>query len=155
MHSLLFVGFSRRRPFALQDSEFGLASIARQHSAQMHRRRKLLCLVALLFFAATASLWPLSGARAAVSTGLTPGYGAGPAASTRADLPADIAARLALMSELVTAPAPPWLNVGARLTYHVMSAAAAVHVIGSGGTLGRIFPLRTCPQTWAGSPLRP
>ena len=67
---------------------------------------------------------------------------------------------------IATAPAPPWLKVGARLTYHVMSAAregdaspageslvqydvvsldaatvlaaAGVHVIASGGTLGAV-----------------
>ena len=131
----------------------------------MRRCLMLFCLVALLFFVATASLWPLSGARAAMPGGLTPGTAAGPAAA-RADLPADIAAWLALMPELATAPAPPWLKVGARLTYHVMSvagegdttaagesvvqydvvsldastvlAAAGVHVIGSGGTLGAV-----------------
>ena len=131
----------------------------------MRRCLMLFCLVALLFFVATASLWRPSGARAAMPGGLTPGTAAGPAAA-RADLPADIAAWLALMPELATAPAPPWLKVGARLTYHVMSvagegdttaagesvvqydvvsldastvlAAAGVHVIGSGGTLGAV-----------------
>lgn len=84
----------------------------------------------------------------------------------RTDLPADIMAWLALMPELEKAPAPSWLKVGTRLTYHVMSAAregdtspageslvqydvvsmdattvlaaAGVHVIGSGGALGAV-----------------
>ena len=132
----------------------------------MTRRLVLFCLVALLFLAVTAILRPLSGASAAIPGGVTPGDGAGLGAATRADLPADIAAWLALMPELATAPAPPWLKVGARLTYHVMSAAgegdttasgesmvqydvvslaaatvlaaAGVHVIGSGGVLGAV-----------------
>jgi hypothetical protein len=112
----------------------------------------LLRLVAFLFLVAIAGLWSVSGA--------------GASAVARADLPADIVAWLALMPELATAPAPPWLKVGARLTYHVMSAAregdaspageslvqydvvsldaatvlaaAGVHVIASGGTLGAV-----------------
>ena len=68
----------------------------------MRRCLMLFCLVALLFFVATASLWRPSGARAAMPGGLTPGTAAGPAAA-RADLPADIAAWLVLMPELATA----------------------------------------------------
>lgn len=83
------------------------------------------------------------------------------AEAVRTDLPADIMAWLALMPELDKAPAPTWLKVGARITYHVISAAregdtspageslvqydvvsmdaatvlaaAGVHVIGGGG----------------------
>lgn len=40
-----------------------------------------------------------------------------------AEVPADVAAWLALMPELATEPAPAWLRPGVRLTYHVMTAA--------------------------------
>lgn len=84
-------------------------------------------------------------------------------ATVRTDLPPDILAWLSLMPELANAKAPSWLKVGTKITYHVMSAAregdnspagesivqydvvsndgatvlaaAAVHVIGSGGSL--------------------
>ncbi|MEA4883570.1 MAG: hypothetical protein VB144_07940 [Clostridia bacterium] len=74
----------------------------------MKRRLMLLRMVAVMLLAVMAGLGPAPAVRAAIP---------------RADLPADVAAWLALMPELAAAPAPPWLKAGARLTYHIMSAA--------------------------------
>ena len=124
----------------------------------MRRQVVFLILAMLLSVAAPNSLAVLSAGSsdAAVAIG-------DEADTVRTDLPADILAWLALMPELAKAPAPAWLRIGTRITYHVMAAAregelspagesivqydivsndgstvlvaASVHVIGSGGSL--------------------
>lgn len=89
----------------------------------MRRCPMLICAFALVFFVAMTGPGPVFGAWAATPGGATLGGMAGMVGAARADLPADILAWLALMPELATAPAPPWLKVGARLTYHVVFAA--------------------------------
>ncbi len=124
----------------------------------MKRRIALVSMAALLLLGTMAGLCALANESAAAGS-LDHG-----SATVRTDLPADILAWLSLMPELSKAQAPSWLKIGTRISYHVMSAAregdnspagesivqydivsndgatvlaaAAVHVIGSGGSLG-------------------
>ena len=124
----------------------------------MRRHVVLLSIIMILLIAVQTGLTYLSKgiSAAAETTGHVE-------AAAETELPADIAAWLALMPDLAKAQAPSWLKIGTRITYHVMSAAregdnspagesivqydivsndgatvlaaAAVHVIGSGGSI--------------------
>lgn len=87
-------------------------------------------LAALLLTAVVSSLLPLAETASAVAAANTRDD-----AAARADQPIDVAGWLALMPELAGAPAPPWLKVGTRITYHVMSVTREGDTTSAGESL--------------------